>query len=65
MFSIVVSIVVALILLALFLWALPQFPLDAQIVKIIRVVLIVAAVLWILAAITGYGPVFPIARWRS
>ena len=45
-----ISLIVVLILCALALWAVEQFPLDATLVKIIRVVVIVFAVLYILQA---------------
>ncbi len=61
--SILISLVIALCVVALLLWALTQLPLDAQIVKIIRVVVIVVACLWVLAAFTGHGPTFPGLRW--
>ena len=46
-----ISIVVVLILCALALWVIDQFPLDATIKKIIRVVVIVFVVLWLLSAL--------------
>lgn len=49
-----VSILVPLILAGLVLWAITQFPLDAAIVRIIRVVVIVAVVLWLLGAFFGF-----------
>lgn len=45
------SIIVALIIAGLFLWAVQQLPLDGTVVQIIRVVIIVALVLWILRAV--------------
>jgi type IV secretory pathway TrbL component len=45
-----VSVLVALILAGLILWAVSQFPLDPVIVRIIRVVVVVAVVLWLLRA---------------
>ena len=45
-----VSLLVVLILCGLALWALGQFPIDPTIAKIIRVVIIVFAVLYILSA---------------
>lgn len=47
-----ISILVVLVLAGLVLWAISQFPLDATIVRIIRVVVVVAAVLWLLQ---GFG----------
>jgi type IV secretory pathway TrbL component len=49
-----VSIIIALVLAGLALWALGQFPLDATIARLIRVVIVVAVVLYILAAVTGH-----------
>jgi type IV secretory pathway TrbL component len=50
-----ISIVVALVLACLILWAITQFPLDATIVKLIRVVVVVAVVLWLLNVLLGFG----------
>lgn len=50
-----ISIVVALVVAGLILWAITQFPLDATIVKLIRVVVVVACVLYILNAFFGFG----------
>lgn len=47
------SVIVALVIAGLVLWAVSQFPLDATIARIIRVVVIVAAVLYVLGALTG------------
>lgn len=46
----IVSVIVALVLAGLVLWAISQFPIDPIIVRIIRVVVIVAVVLWLLRA---------------
>lgn len=48
----IVGLIVVLVLLGLFLWAVHQFPLDPTIQKIIQVVVIVLAVLYILS---GFG----------
>ncbi len=50
-----ISIIVVLILAGLILWAVSQFPLDATIVRIIRVVVVVAAVLWLLQGVGLLG----------
>ncbi len=47
---VLITVIVILILGALALWAIEQFPLDATLVKLIRVVIVVAAVLFILQA---------------
>ncbi len=46
----IVSLIVVLVLLGLLLWALEQFPLDATIKTIIKVVAVVVAVLYVLQA---------------
>lgn len=45
-----ISILVVLVIAGLVLWAVAQFPLDATIVKIIRVVVVVFVILWLLQA---------------
>lgn len=45
-----ISVLVALILAGLALWVMSQLPLDPWIIKIARVVVIVAVVLWLLRA---------------
>lgn len=49
-----ISLVVVLVLAGLVLWAVEQFPLDPIIVRLIRVVVVVAAVLYCLSALTGH-----------
>jgi cytochrome b subunit of formate dehydrogenase len=49
-----ISLVIALVVAGLILWAIEQFPLDPTIVRIIRVVVIVAVVLYCLTAFTGH-----------
>jgi hypothetical protein len=50
-----VPILVALIIAGLILWAITQFPLDATIVKLIRVVVVVVAVLYVIDLLFGGG----------
>mgnify|MGYP001614253980 CR=1 FL=1 len=45
--------IVTLVVAGLILWAVTQFPLDATIVKLIRVVVIVVAVLYLLNLLFG------------
>ena len=45
-----ISILVAIAVVGLILWAISQFPLDPTIAKILRVVVIVALCLWLLSA---------------
>lgn len=49
-----ISVIIALVIAGLVLWALGQFPLDPTIARIIRVVVIVAVVLYVLGAFTGH-----------
>ncbi len=53
--SIIITIVVTLVVVGLLLWAVQKLPIDAQIANVIRVVVIVAAVLWTLGAL-GFLP---------
>lgn len=48
-----IPIIVTLVIAGLILWAITQFPLDATIVRLIRVVVVVVAVLYLLNAIFG------------
>ena len=50
-----ISLVVTLAVVGLLLWGIGQFPIDATIMKIIRVVVIVAVCLWLLDMIFGFG----------
>jgi hypothetical protein len=49
------TLVAILIVVGVLLWALPRLPIDAQIVGIIRVVVIVVLVLWLVASFAGEG----------
>jgi hypothetical protein len=55
-------ILVAVILAGLAVWVLSQLPLDAAIVRIGRVVVIVALVLWLLGQFFGFPSGFE--HWR-
>ena len=46
-----IGLVIVLVILALLLWAIQQLPLDATIVKLIRVVVVCVAVLYVLSAL--------------
>lgn len=50
-----IPVIIALVIAGLILWAISQFPLDPTIVKLIRVVVVVIAVLYVLSAIFGTG----------
>jgi hypothetical protein len=49
------TILVALIIAGLILWAIEQFPLDATIKSIIRVVVIVTVCLWLISLVAPVG----------
>jgi len=61
-----VMIFVALILIALVVWAVPQLMaaigVPANVATVVNVGLVVLIVLWLLSALTGYGPAFPRLR---
>jgi hypothetical protein len=48
-----ISIVVALVIIGLLLWVVEQIPMDPTIARIIRVVVIVFAVLYLLSLFSG------------
>lgn len=53
MLALLIQIVIALVIVGVILWALTQFPIDATIAKLIRVVIVVFAVIWLLYVLTG------------
>lgn len=58
-----ISLIIALVLIGLVLWAISLLPLDPAIHQIIRVVAIVFVVLWLLSVLTGYSA--PLAFHRG
>jgi len=52
----ILSIVVALILVALLWWVCTQLIIDAMLLKVAKVVLVVLCVLYLVGLITGHGP---------
>lgn len=50
-----IEIVVALVIVGIILWALTQFPIDPAIGKLIRVLVIVIAAVWVCYALLGLG----------
>lgn len=52
----IISIIVALILVALLWWACEQLITDGMILKVARVVIVVLCVLYIVSLLTGAGP---------
>ncbi len=58
-----ISIIVALVIVGIVLWALTQFPIDPTIAKLIRVLVIVIVAIWICYTLLGLaGGVHPILR---
>lgn len=54
-----IQILIVLAIAGVFLWAITQFPIDAQIVTLIRVVIVVCVAIWLLYALLGMvGPGF-------
>lgn len=45
-----ISIIVAIVIVGVLLWAVGQIPMDPTIARILRVVVVVALVLWLLRA---------------
>ncbi len=52
----IISIIIALILVALLWWVCEQLITDAMILKVARVVIVVLCVLYIVGLLTGSGP---------
>ena len=57
-----ISIVIALILAGVILWAVEQFPVDPIIARIIRVVVVVFVVIYLLSLLAGGS--FPVPVFR-
>jgi hypothetical protein len=60
--SALLSILVALLIVGVILWAVSQIPMDPAIAKVIRVVVIVFVLIWLiyfLAGMLSIGPVYP------
>jgi hypothetical membrane protein len=60
-----VSVIVAVILAGLAVWILSQLPLDATIVRIGRVIIIAALVLWLVGVFFGFPSGWAPHGWRS
>ncbi len=52
--SALISIVIALVIIGVVLWAVQQLPIDDTIRVVIRVVVVLFAVLWLLGVLTGW-----------
>jgi type IV secretory pathway TrbL component len=53
MLSLLIQIVIGLVIVGVILWALTQFPIDETIARLIRVVVVVFAVIYLLYVLTG------------
>jgi hypothetical protein len=51
-----IQIVVILLVAGLILWAISQFPLDATIARLIKVVIIVVICIWLISLLAGWAP---------
>jgi hypothetical protein len=51
--ALLIQIIIVLAVAGLLLWAVAQFPMDAVIVRIIRVVVVVFVCLWLLSMLSG------------
>jgi hypothetical protein len=49
-----INLIVALIVIGVLLWAVQSLPMDPAIRQIIRVIVIVAVVLWVVGIFTGH-----------
>lgn len=63
--TMLIYVVVTLVIVGVILWAITQFPIDATLAKLIRVVVVVACVIWLcylLLGFVGSGVQFPRVR---
>lgn len=54
------DLLIVLVIAGLILWAIGQFPMDAAIARIIRVVIIVVVCIWLLYFLVG---ILPAGNW--
>jgi hypothetical protein len=57
-----IEIVVALVIVGIILWALTQFPMDAMIARLIRVLVIVIVAIWVCYVLLGMASGHPLMR---
>lgn len=63
--GVLLEIIVALVIVGLVLWVIQQIPMDPAIARIIRVVVIVFAAIWLLYLVVGLlgsVPGYPVLR---
>jgi len=56
----IIGILVVLVVVGVLLWALQFVPMDDKIRNVVKVIAIVAAVLWVIANIFGSGSLGPL-----
>lgn len=54
-----ISLIITLIIIGLLIWLVDMLPIDEKIKMIIRVVAIVAAIIWLLQTLLG-GKIYPL-----
>jgi hypothetical protein len=60
-----ITVVVALLVVGILLWALSALPwIDGDIKQAIRVIVIVIVALWLLGVLLGYAPMVPAYPYR-
>ncbi len=60
-----ITVVLALLVVGILLWALSALPwIDADIKQAIRVIVIVIVALWLLGVLFGYAPALPLYPYR-
>lgn len=63
--AILLQVLIVLLIVGVLLWGLGQFPIDATIARLIKVVIIVVVAIWLIYLLFGMaggaasGPVFP------
>lgn len=58
----IIGIIIVLVVVGVLLWALNYVPMDDKIRNVIKVVAIVAAVIWVIANIFGGGSLGPLSH---
>ena len=56
MLGALVSVLIALLIVGLILWAISQIPMDPLIARIIRVVVVVIVCIWLIYFLAGFLP---------
>lgn len=62
MISILVSLLVFILVIGLIVYLLRMLPIDEQFKNIAIIIVVLIALLYLLAALTGYGPAVPRLR---